>query len=679
MSQVGSWLRRGVIAALLVLSLIPLVEWIPDDLAAPWYGDVMASWAQGLAIVLAAALAAGYLSRRSSGLWREGAISDGLAKVDPTQARALIVVSLIGFRVYASIARLAFGAKPLLIDEIVELIQARTYAHGRLWIPIDPDPAFRSALHVVEYGGKWFGHFPPGWPALLALGDLIRAPWLIGPAAGALSVVAFGLVLRRVDEPPSVRGGALLLFALAPFPAFLAGSHMNHTPVLMWVLFGLAGLVRLIERPRIGLALATGLAFGLAAITRPADALAFALPAGLWLLADAARTRRWTGLLGVVLGGLVPLLVMLAINRATTGSAFVSGYQLLWGKNVSIGFHPAPWGPDHTPVRGLELINLYLLRLNSFLFDTPFPALLPAALGLMLARRLGSLDRLLLAGGGVLLVLYWAYWHDGFYLGPRFVHLLIPLLVLWTARLPRLIGEVTRSELGRRTAAYALGFGCLGALAFGIPARWAIYSVGQPIMRFDPDRAARAAGVKDAVVLVQESWGAQLLARLWALGFPKPEAERYYRNIDGCVLEEGLTRYEEAGGKPGPAAAVSLRPLLADSAKLVKSPFSPDPSQRFLQGARYTPRCISRVNEDRASFALLAPLWLSRRSDLFFARNLHERNASLLASRPEKNVYLLRQAKGDPEPRYVRLSRDSILALPPSAPTDPTDTPPSSR
>jgi hypothetical protein len=290
-------------------------------------------------------------------------------------------------------------------------------------------------------------------------------------------------------------------------------------------------------------------------------------------------------------------------------------------------------------------------------------------------RRLSPFDRVLLAGAAALLALYWAYWFDGFYLGPRFVYLLIPPLVLWTARLPCILRDQAGSELGRRTAAYAFGLGTVGALAFGIPARWAIYSVGQPIMRFDPDRAARAAGVRDAVVFVQEAWGAQLLARLWALGFAKPEAERFYRNVDSCVLEEGLGRYEESGGPPGPAAVAALAPLLADSARLVKSPFSPDPSQRLLPGSRYTPRCVERITEDQSGFALLAPMWLSRRSDLFFARNLHERNASLLASRPEKKVYLLRQGKDDPEPRYLKLDRDSILA---GRPSGPAGTPPSS-
>ena len=650
---------RLAVVTLLGLSLLPLANWIPSERSAPWYGATVRDWAIGTAVILVVATLLALGTRTSALGTRRLALGGLLTVFDPARFRALLGVSVLATLLYLGTTAEIFGGRPLLIDEVVNLFQARTYAAGRLWLPVDPDPAFRSILHLVEHQGKWFGHFPPGWPLLLALGELIRAPWVAGPVIGGLTVFAWGLVLRSAEATPSVRAGALLLFALAPFPAFMAASQMSHTAVLLWILLALAGWLGIRREPRLSGALLTGLAFGMAAITRPAEAAAFGVPAAVWALVWAWRTRRIGVLVVIGLAALLPIGFMLAVNQETTGSLWRSGYELLWGPNVGIGFHPAPFGPSHTPVRGLELVSLYLLRLNVYLFETPIPSLLPAALALLMARDLGAVDRYLLSAGVVLLGVYFAYWHDGFFLGPRFVHALAPMLALWTARLPGLVG-MRYPGVPRQIAAYGLGLAALGAVAIGIPKRAGLNAALQPGLRFDADRAASRATVSNAVVLVQESWGSTLLARLWALGVSRPDAERYYRNIDSCHLEQALDAAElaDAGGI---LLGDRLAPLLADSAKLRASPFSPDTSERVLQGARYDRRCVARIEEDRHGLALLAPTLLSRRRDLFFARNLHERNSGLLARFPGRSVYLLRQAPLDSVPRFLPLDRDSLL------------------
>ena len=107
---------------------------------------------------------------------------------------------------------------------------------------------------------------------------------------------------------------------------------------------------------------------------------------------------------------------------------------MLWGANHGLGFHESPWGIAHTPLRGIELVSLYLTRLAVTLFETPFPALVPAVLGLWMGRSDRPMDRYLLVSGGLLLVGYACYWHDGNYLGPRFLVPLLPVVVLWSHR-----------------------------------------------------------------------------------------------------------------------------------------------------------------------------------------------------------------------------------------------------
>jgi len=653
--------RLGV-AALLVSSLLPVSNWFPSERSVPWYRSLATQWAIGGVWVLAGAVLLGLASQRWPALWRPGSLRQALGSFDPANRRALAVVAIGAGLAYVAVASLVFDRRPLLIDEVVQVFQARTYAGGHLWLPVDPDPAFRSTLNLVEYEGRWFSHFPPGWALLLALGELAGVTWIVGPLVGALAVGMWGLILRRIEPSASIRAGALLLFGFAPFTLSMASSHMNHGPALFWLLAAVAGWLAFRDRPRALTGLAAGAAFGMALITRPADAAAFAVPAVVWALIWAARAGRMGSLGWIVLGAVPPLAFLALVNSATSGSMLTSGYQLLWGPNVGLGFHPAPYGPPHTVGRGLELIALYLLRLNTFLFEAPIPGLLLAGIAIGLSRPLGAGDRYLLGAGGVLLLAYFAYWHDGFFLGPRFLYPLVPVLALWTVRLPSMVTDRFGPGLGYRTSGYALALAAAGSVASGLPARLGGTSALQAVMRFDADQAARTAGIRDAVIFVRESWGSQLLARMWALGISKPAAERYYRNIDGCQLDAALTG-QELGGRAGPITAV-LDPLMADSARLVRSPFSPDTSERVLDGARYDRRCMDRINENRQGTTILAPHLLSRRTDLWFGRDLHERNRSVLAARPTAALYLMYQPPKAPVPVIVPVSRDSIMSLP---------------
>ena len=145
-----------------------------------------------------------------------------------------------------------------------------------------------------------------------------------------------------------------------------------------------------------------------------------------------------------------------------------------------------------------------------------------------------------------------------------------------------------------------------------------------------------------------------------ALGASRSAAERYYHGIDTCILDHALT---DAEREPGIPLDARLAPLLADSARLLASPFSADTSERAQNGASYDSRCMARIAESRQGTALLAPTLLSRRPDLLFVRDLHERNAKLVSADPTKALYLLAKGPADSVPVFRLLSRDSIMGL----------------
>jgi len=642
----GGVLPRLCAAVMLVFGFLPIANWIRGGHQADWYPATSSEWLSGSLISIGMAVVAFILTRRL-GFWPASPFQRLTSAAHRHPLRTTVVVCSVSFVLYAIVARVVFSARPLLIDEIVQLMQARIFASGRLSLPAPAFPEFFSALHVVDHDGRSFSQFPPGGPFMLVPGVLLGVPWLMGPVFGAFSAGMFWSIVRVVERRPNVAVGAACLFALAPFTVFMAGSHMNHVPTLFWLLVGMWSLfhVSRSDRPVPWMALLCGLSFGTAATIRPTDAMAFALPAAVWLLWRARGVRAgWRDVLASGAGVALPLVLLLAYNAYTTGDPLLFGYELLWGKSHALGFHRAPWGAAHTPARGLELVNLYFMRLQTYLFETPLPSLVPALVALLLTPAVRGFDRYLLWSSALLVVAYFAYWHDGFFLGPRFFYPLLPALVLWTARLPGLVRErFPGVQSGDRFVILTYLASLIVGLALSVPVRARQYAGGLTSMRHDYLAPARASGVEHALILVRESWGAQLIARLWALGVPRSETETLYRGTDTCILESAVSRLEQSGVRDSAAVRI-LAPLLADSGRVVKSEVSPDKTERVLPGQRYEPVCAQRIQEDRTGYTFLAPILAAARGTNIYARDLHGRDTLLIAMLRGRPIYVLRPA-----------------------------------
>jgi 4-amino-4-deoxy-L-arabinose transferase-like glycosyltransferase len=637
-------LARVWAVVLTILSFFPFANWIGGGHEAPWFAGASSEWASGAAISIGSTVVLFLVMRRFE-WWPSGwgRLADAAGRHDVLTGAALGLGSVTLFSV---VAVKVLSGRPLLIDEIVQVMQARIFSEGRVARIADAYPEFFSALHVVDMNGSVFSQFPPGGPLMLLPGVMAGTAWLTGPVFGAIAVVAYWRLVRST-ETPAVALGAAVLLAIAPFMVFMAGSHMNHVPTLAWLCLALVGLraVTAGEQPRPLVALAMGFCLGMMVAIRPVDGAAFALPAGLWLLWRTVHQRSLLpSLLLSGVGIAIPVIGVLAYNAATTGDPTLFGYELLWGASHNLGFHRAPWGAAHTPARGLELVNLNFLRLQTYLFETPLPSLVPAIASLALVRRLTSFDRYLLVSSGLLVVGYFAYWHDGFFLGPRFFYLLLPILVLWTARLPAIARHRFPARNLDRAVLLAFAVSALVGVVVSLPLRVRQYSNGMLLARHD--YMAPAAALNGALILVRESWGAQVIARLYGLGVSRIDAEALYRTVDTCVLEGAVSRLE-AESVRGDAAMERLRPLTRDSLRLVISTLSPDGTERVLPGSTYSPTCQRRIVEDRAGYSFFAPLLARDAGSNIYARDLHARDTLLLARYPERPVYLLRAASSE--------------------------------
>ncbi len=612
---------------LLVLGLLPIANWIPGGHEAPWYGERLALWTSGGAILLGIAVVAAIVFRRRPSLWRPG-LWHGLGlRWQAGGWKADLAIAVVGLVAYGTVSQLILSAKPLLIDEIIQVWQARVLASGRLWVPTPEHPEFTAAMHLVDLAGRRFGQFPVGGPAMLMLGTLVGAEWLVGPFFAAVAVFAFARLLRHIEPGAGVGLAAVLLFAFAPFWLFLGGSMMNHVTVTAWLLVAAWALATAVrdERARWCVALTCGLALGVAATIRPMDAAAFALPTAAWLFWRVRAGRaHLIPLLASGVGVAVPLAALLYVNAQQTGDPLLFGYLALWGKSHALGFHEVPWGEAHTPLRGLELVNLYLLRLQTYFLETPAPALLFATAALLLVRRRSALDRWMLAGSGLLLVSYWAYWHDGFYLGPRFLLPLAPWLALWTVRLPAVLADRGVAPWARQGVVTAGVAALVMGGAMLAPIRAGQYRNGMYNLRVDLDALASAQGVTRGTVLVRESWGAQLIARLWAAGVSRTEAEGIYRTTDACALDAALDAAEREAPPTMPFAdRVAL--ARADSARLVGLRGMPDTTARVLPGAAWRAACGTRLRDDQQGLAVYPPALLVRPDGPRFVKDLHRR------------------------------------------------------
>lgn len=649
---------RLIAIVVLAFSLLPIAAWLPGGEGDPEYLARLSDWAYGLALCAGIGGLVTYIAQvRARGTTGPAPASQPVRATGSAGTAFTFLLAGGALVLYAIIAQTVFSGRPLLIDEIVQVLQARWYADGSLSVPTPALKEFHSILHLVDLGERTYSQFPAGGPAMLAIGALLRAEWLVGPTAGAVSVLLFARLLSRVEPQASRQWHriSLLVFAVAPFGAFMFGSHMNHATALLWLLAAVVALAGATARddasPWWGLL--CGLGLGIAATIRPVDAAAFAVPAAGWLLWRARRGGRplatllWSGV-GVAL----PLSLLLWVNARTTGRPLLFGYDLLWGAGHGIGFHKSPWGPIHTPLRGLELVSLYFTRLSVYLFETPFPALLPAAATLWWRRSLTPLDRYLLVSAGLVLVGYWAYWHDGFYLGPRFMVPLLPVLVLWSVRLPLALRERFAAQ---RWLSLALRGTVVAGVAYALLSLWMVripqYRNGMTSMRVDVAAAARTAGVADALVLVKESWGAQLVVRMWARDVSRSDAEVLYRTVDACRLELALSALEREQVR-GAEALARLVPLQADSARLVKSDRSPDFTERMLPGLAYAPVCEARIVEDQQGFSHLAPIRLTRDGNVY-VRWLPGREREIAAQYPDRSVYLLGRAGDGVEAPFV--------------------------
>jgi hypothetical protein len=361
----------------------------------------------------------------------------------------LTVALFVTVRVYRQL--------PHIVDAQAYYFQSRIFETGRAWLQIPSIVDKLDGFQQVEWNGRWFAQYPPGAPALYALGGLAGLAWLVGPLATLALVVATAAAGRLLYDA-TVGLTALVLLAISPFVLFQAGSFMSHPISGAAVACSLAAFAYGVRSNRRAAYLWAGAFLGLAFNAREVAAVLYGLAYAVWLLAQ----RRWRSVIWIGVALLPFVAVYLLFNLSTTGNPLTLPRNL-FNPADRWGFGDVGPGGQHTLAAGLENTDENLTLLQFDLFGWP-PLAALALVGMpFLLGRANRFDVLLALCAGGFVVAYVGYFYSGSALGPRYYFEAVPALALLAARGVQTCVQRLR-ELGLSWRASSAGTGAVLAV-----------------------------------------------------------------------------------------------------------------------------------------------------------------------------------------------------------------------
>lgn len=371
-------------------------------------------------------------------------------------AVAVFLISLVGT---TYVSQQVFEGIPHLEDEVSFLFQAKTLASGRLYVATPEHLEFFNLPFLIDRDGRWFGKYPPGHPAVLAVGAFFGYPWLVNPLASSLALVfVYLLGIRLYGEGTAIIAAALGI--VSPFFLLQSGTLLSHPTTLLFITLFLYLFLRSNDERSGCLAMLAGACLGMGFLARQLTAVGMAVPFvtyALWQLARAPRQH--FARYALLIAGFAPFLgALLIYNALLTGSPFTSPYELYWPFD-KIGFGEGVGaGGYHTLASGLINTRMNLESLSSQLFGWPLrlDLVFVVLASLVLAFNLGKCalqavkgitgqahdslrrtclwDALLLTSFTSLVAVHVLYWTSGGMYGPRYYFEAMPALLLLSAR-----------------------------------------------------------------------------------------------------------------------------------------------------------------------------------------------------------------------------------------------------
>ncbi|MDH5706508.1 MAG: glycosyltransferase family 39 protein, partial [Candidatus Aminicenantes bacterium] len=326
----------------------------------------------------------------------------------------VIVGALFVFVFTNLISLFIFEHIPHINDEIVYVFQAQIFKLGKLYYPSPCGRESFNFTHMIN-NGKWYSQYPPGYPILLLLGLLLKAPWLVNPLFAALSIIALYYLGKEIYDEKVGRLAAVL-GSISIWLLLMSSSMMSHTTCMFFTTVFLLFLFRSLKKPSVKNGLLAGLGLGMVFLIRPYTALFISIP---FLILYAARSlknlrRNLKNAAAFVLIGILFISLLLIYNYFTNGDFLTFGYEISHGKAHGIGFGKTGYTDiPHTVYLGFTQIFEYIKSLNKYLFGWPLSSLL-ALIPLCFLQKINTearkKDLILLSGYFSLLAGLFFFW-----------------------------------------------------------------------------------------------------------------------------------------------------------------------------------------------------------------------------------------------------------------------------
>jgi hypothetical protein len=591
----------------------------------------------------------------------EWCISGGRRLTAIPPARFAWGLALLSAAITLAFSHFVLAGNSTNVDAKVQMLQARFVAAGHLSGPADRFTEFWQLQNSLITPNGWVSQYPPGHVFLLAIGFVLRVPFLVCPALVGVTVLFTTLSAQRLlrGDPAVARLGAIML-ALSPFFIGLAGAYMNHVSAAAATSLAVYCALRSEDDDRLRWPLLTGAGLGLAFSVRPLAAIVAGMTVlAIWIVVRAARRRQVRGWVRLCIGALIgaaPFLVAVgAYNNHFFGSAFRFGYVAAYGPLVGLGFHQDPFGHFYGPVNALAFTSSDLVALSLYLLETPMPVVMVVGLFLMFRRNLSAGERLIALWALLPVLANMFYWYHGIFMGPRMLNEAAPAWALLTAiAAVGLVRLTTRRQFGGQSPRAILTVAFIAAWVAGIfylgPVRLMGYGGAIEL----PHAAT------PSLIFVHGAWSERIAMRLIANGLRQDSLEIGIRQNSTCELHEFAKWYAAAK-----AGRITQRPVVdfdrAGPERSVPLVIANRDAIRVNPGQPISRDCAREIASDSAGIIDISS-FLSQ-TDLpglggdgtMIARDMGpEANAQLIAQYPRRTpMFFYRAEREDKGPQLV--------------------------
>ncbi len=278
-------------------------------------------------------------------------------------------------------------------DEQTYRFIAQTLLAGRVVNPLPDVSAFFGNQFVIFNEHGWFGQYPIGHPAVLAVAKVLGATDFLFPVMAGMTALLTWKLGRQLLGPRRAMVGTALV-ALSPHFTWTHGTLLSQPTSCFAMMLALLALLSWVRSRKSRYALAAGSALGFGLLVRPLPGvlivgLALAVMGERMLRQRDSHMRSLRSIVALAAPIVLSLMLFGWVHYQQAGSPWKSGYQA-----------QAPLAIGSAPTGGVGLsVFGNLVRENFWLFGWPL-CLLPV----MAARP--ARGRMLLWGPPVAALIY---------------------------------------------------------------------------------------------------------------------------------------------------------------------------------------------------------------------------------------------------------------------------------